>query len=48
MKTGNINIDFKTMAKALREVVQEKAIAHGSTIVYMKGENLIEETTKPQ
>lgn len=43
MKKGVVNIDFKAMAKAMRETVLQKAIQFNSTIIYLKEGKLIEE-----
>ncbi len=46
MKTGQVNIDFTVMAKAMREHVRNKAATAGSTIVYKKNGILIEENPR--
>jgi hypothetical protein len=43
MKPRQINIDFKKMEKAFRDYVRWKAIEAHSTIIYKKGDQLIEE-----
>ena len=43
MKPRQINIDFKKMENAFREYVRWKAIEAKSTIIYKKGDQLIEE-----
>ena len=46
MKDSKVNIDFKIMASALSKHVRAKAMAAGSTIVYLENGQLIEETPK--
>lgn len=46
MEKSQVNIDFKLMETAYREYVREKAILAGSTIVYVKDGQLIEENPK--
>lgn len=46
MKTYPVHINFPVMKKALREYVRKKAIAAGSTIIYMEKGKLIEENPK--
>jgi len=41
-----VNIDFKKVGKTFREYVRDKAIAAGSTIVYVHNDQLIEEDPK--
>jgi hypothetical protein len=43
MKPMQVNIDFKKMEKAFREHVRNKAMLAGSTIIYKKNGQLIEE-----
>ncbi len=43
MKLKQVNIDFKKMEKAFREHVRRKAILAGSTIIYKRNGQLIEE-----
>lgn len=43
MKPKQVNIDFKKMGKAFREHVRKKATLAGSTIIYKKNGQLIEE-----
>ena len=43
MKTKKVNIDFKIMQKAMKEAVRAKALLYGSSIVYLKDGQLIEE-----
>lgn len=43
MKPRQINIDFKKMEKAFQEYVRSKAIEAHSTIIYRRGDQLIEE-----
>jgi hypothetical protein len=46
MEASLVNIDFKLMESAYRDYVREKAILAGSTIVYVKDGQLIEEDPK--
>ena len=46
MKKGLVNIDFKVMAKALRAHVLKTALLSDSTIVYIKGGEMVEENPK--
>lgn len=46
MKKGLVNIDFKVMAKALREYVRKTALLSGNTIVYLKSGEVVEENPK--
>ena len=46
MKNISVNIDFRIMAKALKEYVRKSAILAGNTIVYKKSGELIEENPK--
>jgi hypothetical protein len=43
MKSSAINIDFKAMAKAIKEAVRKKAALVESSVVYIKDGKLIEE-----
>ncbi len=43
MTTPQVNIDFKKMEKAFREHVRRKAMLTGSTIIYKKNGQLVEE-----
>jgi hypothetical protein len=43
VKYLQINIDFKKMEKAFREHVRRKAMQAGSTIIYKKNGQLVEE-----
>jgi hypothetical protein len=43
MKPRQVNINFKKMGKAFREHVRKKAMLAGSTIIYKKNGQLIEE-----
>jgi len=43
MNPKQVNIDFKKMEKAFREHVRRKATLAGSTIIYKKNGQLIEE-----
>lgn len=43
MKPPQVNIDFKKMEKAFREHVRRKAMRAGSTIIYKKNGQLVEE-----
>ncbi len=43
MKSPQVNIDFKKMEKAFREHVRRKAMQAGSTIIYKKNGQLVEE-----
>ena len=43
MKVPQVQINFKIMEKAFREHVRKKAIQVGSTIIYKKDGQLIEE-----
>jgi len=43
VKPKQVNIDFKKMEKAFREHVIKKAMLVGSTIIYKKNGQLIEE-----
>ena len=43
MNPRQVNIDFKKMATAFREHVRRKAMLAGSTIIYKKNGQLIEE-----
>ena len=43
-----VNIDFKVMQQALKQSVRDKAIKAGSTIVYVKDGQLIEENPATQ
>jgi len=43
VKYPQINIDFKKMEKAFREHVRRKAMQAGSTIIYKKNGQLVEE-----
>ena len=44
--TSSVNIDFKKMSVAFRKHVLLKALKAGSTIVYMKDGELVEEDPK--
>ncbi len=46
MKSPQVHINFKIMEKAFREHVRKKAIQAGSTIIYKKDGQLIEEDPK--
>lgn len=46
MNLRKVNIDFKVMQQALKQSVRDKAIKAGSTIVYLKNGQLIEEDPK--
>lgn len=46
MKAPQVQINFKIMEKAFREHVRKKAIPAGSTIIYKKDGQLIEEDPK--
>ncbi|HLK28460.1 MAG TPA: hypothetical protein VKT28_07755 [Puia sp.] len=46
MANSSINIDFKILGTALRKFVREKAVKANGTIVYKKGNKLIEENPK--
>ena len=48
MELKKVNIDFKVMHQALKQSVRDKAIKAGSTIVYSKDDQLIEEDPKTQ
>ena len=43
MDTHQIHINFSKIALALTKMVRERAITYGSKIVYIKGNNLVEE-----
>ena len=43
MKPPQANIDFKKMEKAFREHARRKAIEAGSSIIYKKNGQLVEE-----
>lgn len=43
MKKKLIEIDFKVMAKALKEHVRKTALLTGNTIVYLKNGEVVEE-----
>lgn len=46
MNNENVNIDFKLMRKAIKQIVRDKAIKANSTIVYLQDGELIEEDPK--
>ena len=46
MKNSLVNIDFKIMAKALKEHVRNTALLSGNTIVYIKSGEMVEENPK--
>lgn len=46
MKTKNVNIDFGVMQKAMKKAVREKALQFGSSIVYIKDGQLVEENPR--
>ena len=43
MKPRQVNIDFKKMENAFRDYIRWKAIEARRTIIYKKGDQLIEE-----
>lgn len=43
MTTSQVNIDFKLLALAFQRYIREKATKSNSTILYKKGNQLIEE-----
>jgi hypothetical protein len=43
MKTKKVNIDFGVMQKAVKIAIREKALKFGSSIIYLKDGELIEE-----
>lgn len=46
MKSKQVNIDFAIMQKAMKEAVRAKALQFGSSIIYLKDGNLIEENPR--
>ncbi|MEP7167887.1 MAG: hypothetical protein ABI855_00805 [Bacteroidota bacterium] len=46
MKETLVNIDFKVMAKALKEFVRKNAVLSDNTIVYIKSGQVVEENPK--
>jgi hypothetical protein len=48
MITSPVNIDFKLLSVALKKYIREKARKSNSTILYKKGNQLIEENPKTE
>ncbi|HEX4372899.1 MAG TPA: hypothetical protein VHZ50_06275 [Puia sp.] len=46
MSVSPVNIDFKLLSLALQKYIRQKAIQSNSTILYKKGDKLIEENPK--
>lgn len=46
MKTKKVNIDFGVMQKAIKIAVREKALQFGSSIIYLKDGELMEENPR--
>lgn len=46
MKTKKVNIDFGVMQKTIKIAVKEKALQFGSSIIYLKDGELIEENPR--
>lgn len=46
MKTKNVNIDFTVMQKAMKKAVRAKALQFGSSIIYLKDGELVEENPR--
>jgi hypothetical protein len=46
MKTKHVNIDFTVMQKAMKKAVREKALQFGSSIIYLKDGELVEENPR--
>ena len=46
MNVSPVNIDFKLLSLALQKYIRQKAIQSNSTILYKKGDKLIEENPK--
>lgn len=46
MTTSPVNIDFELLSLALQKYIREKALKSNSTILYKKGDQLIEENPK--
>jgi hypothetical protein len=46
MITSQVKIDFTILSRALKEYVRQKALQSNSTILYKKGNQLIEENPK--
>lgn len=46
MITSQVNINFKLLGLAIQKYIREKATKSNSTILYRKGDQLIEENPK--